>query len=160
MSTATALTAVTSVRRGLLDFKQDIAAEGKGDLDKLLAAYRRNFNIERAGDTVTGPRLVYRIGEGTGEMERPSFAIPNGRRAVGDGSLLPASGDEELGPKALHRLADLPGNGRFGKTQAAVGAAGGVGTFAVQIAKALGAEVTAVCSGRNVELVRSLWVDA
>ncbi|WDZ82419.1 NAD(P)-dependent alcohol dehydrogenase [Micromonospora cathayae] len=48
------------------------------------------------------------------------------------------------------------GRARAGQRILVNGAGGGIGTYAVQIAAALGAEVTGVCSSRNVELVRSL----
>ena len=56
---------------------------------------------------------------------------------------------------ALHAIRDS-GRVQSGQRVLVNGAAGGVGTFAVQIAAALGAEVTGVCSGRNVGLVRSI----
>ena len=59
------------------------------------------------------------------------------------------------GQTALRAIRDV-GRVRAGHRVLVNGAAGGVGSFAVQIATALGAEVTGVCSTGNVELVRSL----
>jgi NADPH:quinone reductase-like Zn-dependent oxidoreductase len=71
---------------------------------------------------------------------------------------------EQAAAVPISGIAALQGLRDAGKIQAGqrvvvIGAAGGVGSFAVQIAKALGAHVTGVCSAAKVELVRSMGAD-
>ena len=63
-----------------------------------------------------------------------------------------------MGSTALQALRDH-GKVRQGQEVLIIGASGGVGTYAVQIAKAFGARVTGVCSTKKVEMVRSIGAD-
>lgn len=80
-------------------------------------------------------------------LPRPSNFTPEQAAAVGD--------------SALTALAAVRDQARVQPGQAVLinGASGGVGTFAVQIAKACGANVTGVCSTANLDMVRSLGAD-
>src|SRR5213078_4575119 len=90
------------------------------------------------------------------------YVCPRAGRAV---ALKPANMSFEdaasvniAGITALQALRDK-GKVQPGQKVLINGASGGVGTFAVQIAKSLGADVTGVCSTRNVDLVKSLGAD-
>ncbi|MES9542529.1 MULTISPECIES: NAD(P)-dependent alcohol dehydrogenase [unclassified Actinomadura] len=117
--------------------------------------------VERTGDAVTGLRPGDEV---FGEVRLGSFAeavaVPQDRLAVKPARLTfeQAASVSMAGHTALQGLRDT---GRISAGQRVLvhGASGGVGTFAVQLAKAFGAEVTGVCSTRNLELVRSLGAD-
>lgn len=116
--------------------------------------------VEAVGPGVTGLEVGDDVfGQADGSCAG-YVAVPERRLAPKPANLsfeqaaaVPVSADT-----ALCALRDA-GNVQPGQHVLINGASGGVGTFAVQIAKSMGAEVTGVCSTRNVELVRSLGAD-
>jgi len=117
--------------------------------------------VEAVGKNVT----QFKPGDDVFGGKGGAFAEYVCRRAEGAVALKPANITFEqaasvniAGITALQGLRDK-GKVQPGQKVLINGASGGVGTFAVQIAKSYGADVTGVCSTRNLELVRSLGAD-
>jgi NADPH:quinone reductase-like Zn-dependent oxidoreductase len=101
------------------------------------------------------------LGSAAGATERITdehpLAAPAGIEA-GQPHLEQAAAAPISGFAALQALRDT-GGVQPGQKVVVIGASGGVGSFAVQLAKAFGAQVTGVCSTRSVEMVRSIGAD-
>ena len=140
--------------------------------------------VMRAALGLRRPRVAVRGRDLAGRIEKVGAAVTRFRpgddvyaeTTTGSFTQLACVAERLLAPKPTHltfeqaaavpvaAVTALQGLRDVGEVQPGLavlinGASGGVGTFAVQIAKTLGADVTGVCSTRNVELIRSLGAD-
>ncbi|WP_420452354.1 NAD(P)-dependent alcohol dehydrogenase [Ilumatobacter sp.] len=122
------------------------------DVAGTVVAVGSDVTVHRVGDAVFGECEGGGCGEYLTVDAKEVVAVPVGVSFEAAGAT-PVAGLTAV--QALRTHAAL----QPGEHALINGAAGGVGTFAVQIAKALGAEVTAVCSARNVDVVRALGAD-
>ncbi len=116
--------------------------------------------VEQVGRDVTGLKPGYEVfGEISGAFAE-YVCVPQDRVVTKPAGLSfeQAAAVPVAGLTALQGLRDK-GRIQQGHEVLIIGASGGVGTFAVQIAKSLGAEVTGVCSTRNMGIVRSIGGD-
>src|SRR5436305_5790023 len=115
----------------------------------------RNVKQFQAGDEVFGNTVKYGFGGFAEYVSVPEDALVLKPTTL---SFEEAAAVPQAALVALQGLRDK-GQIKLGQKILVDGASGGVGTFAVQIAKSFGAEVTAVCSTRNVDMVKSLGAD-
>jgi NADPH:quinone reductase-like Zn-dependent oxidoreductase len=122
------------------------------DYAGVVEAVGKNVTQFKVGDEVFGAR--------TGSLAQYICAKAD-RAACLKPSAMTFEEGATIGVAASTALQGLRDHGHLQPGQKVVinGASGGVGTFAVQIAKAMGAEVTGVCSTRNLDLVKSLGAD-
>lgn len=128
-----------------------LGADIAGEVDELGS----NVKGLKVGDKVFTDLSVSRLG-GFAEY----VCVPESDLAKMP-SNLDFEGSAALPVAALTALQGLRDSGNLKEGQEVLinGASGGIGTFAIQIAKSFGAEVTAVCSGHNHELVKSIGAD-
>jgi NADPH:quinone reductase-like Zn-dependent oxidoreductase len=121
------------------------------DVAGIVEAVGKDVRRHRPGDAVFG----------WCEGAFAEFAVAAEDHFVAKPTLLTFEQAAAIGVSATTALQLLRDNGNVqpGHKVLVNGASGGVGTFAVQIAKAFGAEVTGVCSTKNVDLVRSIGAD-
>ncbi|MET0135288.1 MAG: NAD(P)-dependent alcohol dehydrogenase, partial [Kibdelosporangium sp.] len=154
-ATVTGVPYLLRLRSGL---RQPSVAVRGTDIAGTVAAVGRDVTDLRPGDAVFGSSWTGTPDDGGTFAE---FAVVPAARLIKkpDGlTFEEAAASVMSGLTALSAIRDV-GEAGPGTRVLVNGASGGVGTFSVQIAKALGAEVTGVCSTRNVELVRSLGAD-
>ena len=137
---------------GLLKPKHKILGS---DIAGRVEAVGRNVKQFQPGDEVFGDLS----GCGRGGFAE-YVAVPENALALKPANITfdEAAAVPEAAVVALQGLRDK-GQIQSGQKVLIVGASGGIGTFAVQIAKSFGAEVTGVCSTRNLDMVRSIGAD-
>ncbi len=140
-----------SMRMGIIPKRKIFGADIAGRVE----AVGKNIRQFKPGDEVIGDLAGYGFGGFAEYAVAPEKAlVPKPTKILfEEGAALPMAG-----MTALQALRDK-GNIQKGQKVLIAGSGGGVGTFAVQLAKYFGAQVTAVCSTKNVEQTNSLGAD-
>jgi NADPH:quinone reductase-like Zn-dependent oxidoreductase len=146
------LTGVPFVMRPVCGLRRPRVGVRGFDLAGQIETIGRNVRRFEPGDEVFGWATTGSLAEYVGTGEDNLAPKPAGLTMEQAGAVTVSA---MAALQALRDTAKL----RAGQRVLIVGASGGVGTFAVQIAKTFGAEVTGSCSSRNVELVRSIGAD-
>jgi NADPH:quinone reductase-like Zn-dependent oxidoreductase len=143
---------VSRLWSGLLEPKDKIPG---GDIAGRVEAVGRNVKQFQPGDEVFGDLADCGFGAFAEyvSVAENTLAMKPANMTFEEAAAVP-----QAGIVALQGLRDK-GQIQSGQKVLIVGASGGNGTFAVQIAKSFGAEVTGVCSTRNVDMVRSIGAD-
>ena len=140
-----------SMKMGLIPKRKIFGADIAGRIESI----GKNINQFKPGDEVMGDLASYGFGGLAEYVTAPEKAliIKPAKISFEEGATLPMAA-----LTALQALRDK-GNIQKGQKVLIIGSAGGVGTFAVQLAKYFEAEVTGVCSSKNIPQTSSLGAD-